>query len=85
MTRESEIHAEDEQQFLVRQLQLLQQGNVPNTALGVARQESPMRSPAGVQKTGDRRSTGSPGVQGSPKKVLLCLYQQALDSINKSF
>jgi hypothetical protein len=31
-----------------------------------------MRTPAGVQKTGDRRTSGSPGVQGqlgSPKKV----------------
>jgi hypothetical protein len=32
-----------------------------------------MRTPPGVQKTGDRRSSGSPGVQGqlgSPKKVM---------------
>ena len=66
VTRESETQAEDEQSFLARQLQLLQQGT-PNS-----RQESPLRTPAGVQKTGDRRTSGSPGVQGplgSPKKV----------------
>ncbi|KAF4518037.1 hypothetical protein B566_EDAN009270 [Ephemera danica] len=53
----------------IRKLQLLQQGNTPSSALGVTRQESPMRSPASTQKAGDRRSTGSPGVQGSPKKM----------------
>jgi hypothetical protein len=38
---------------------------------------SPMRTPAGVQKTGDRRSSGSPGVQGqlgSPKKVMKIFF-----------
>nr|CAD7596407.1 unnamed protein product [Timema genevievae] len=67
VTRESETQAEDEQAFLTRQLQLLQQGTPSNL-----RQESPMRSPAGVQKTADRRQSGSPGVQGqlsSPKKI----------------
>nr|CAD7255984.1 unnamed protein product [Timema shepardi] len=67
VTRESETQAEDEQAFLTRQLQLLQQGTPSNM-----RQESPMRSPAGVQKTADRRQSGSPGVQGqlsSPKKI----------------
>ncbi|XP_063239700.1 cytoplasmic dynein 1 light intermediate chain 2 [Bacillus rossius redtenbacheri] len=67
VARETEVQAEDEQAFLGRQLQLLQQG--PPSG---ARQDSPMRSPAGVQKTPDRRATGSPGVQGqlgSPKKI----------------
>ncbi|KAJ8866124.1 hypothetical protein PR048_033648 [Dryococelus australis] len=67
VTRETEVQAEDEQAFLMRQIQILQQGPPTNV-----RQDSPMRSPAGVQKTADRRATGSPGVQGqlsSPKKV----------------
>ncbi|XP_067001575.1 cytoplasmic dynein 1 light intermediate chain 2 isoform X2 [Anabrus simplex] len=63
VTRESETQAEDEQSFLGKQLQLLQQGTP------TSRQESPLRTPVGVQKTGDRRSSGSPGVQGSPKKM----------------
>lgn len=71
MARETEIEAEDEQAFLARMLTLLQQGSSPNL-----RTESPMRSPAGVQKTGDRRVQGSPSVQtllSSPKKVCFCL------------
>lgn len=67
VTRDTEIQAEDEQGFLAKQLALLQQGGSP-----IIRTESPMRSPAGVQKTGDRRVQGSPSVQsqlGSPKKV----------------
>jgi hypothetical protein len=62
------MQAEDEQSFLTRQLQLMQQG-----APSLRQDSSPMRAPAGVQKTGDRRSSGSPGVQGqlgSPKKVV---------------
>ncbi|XP_075212905.1 dynein light intermediate chain [Lycorma delicatula] len=65
VARETEIQAEEEQAFLGKQLALLQ-GSPP------LRQESPMRSPAGVQKTGDRRIQGSPSVQtqlGSPKKI----------------
>ncbi|KAG8337678.1 Cytoplasmic dynein 1 light intermediate chain 1 [Homalodisca vitripennis] len=67
VTRDSEIQAEDEQSFLAKQLALLQQGGAP-----IVRTESPMRTPAGVQKTGDRRVQGSPSVQsqlGSPKKM----------------
>ena len=62
------MQAEDEQSFLTRQLQLMQQG-----APSLRQDSSPMRTPAGVQKTGDRRSSCSPGVQGqlgSPKKVV---------------
>jgi len=62
------MQAEDEQSFLTRQLQLMQQG-----APSLRQDSSPMRSPAGVQKTGDRRSGCSPSVQGqlgSPKKVV---------------
>ena len=67
---EIEITAEDEQQFLLRQQQYLQQGaqpgmvpvgGVPGGSMG-----------AGIPKTPDRKSMGSPGVQGSPtKKVIL--------------
>jgi hypothetical protein len=53
------VVAEDEQQFLVRQQQYLQQGTTPPLAAGLP----------SVQKTPDRKTVGSPGVQGSPKKV----------------
>ncbi|KAJ9574697.1 hypothetical protein L9F63_008132, partial [Diploptera punctata] len=64
VTRESETQAEDEQSFLGRQLQLLQQG-APNL-----RQESPLRTP-GDPKV--RRSSGSPSMPGqisSPSKKI---------------
>jgi len=65
---EIEITAEDEQQFLLRQQQYLQQGaqpgmvpvgGVPGGSMG-----------AGIPKTPDRKSMGSPGVQGSPTKKM---------------
>ena len=59
--REVEVLAEEEQQFLGRQQQYLAQGLPPS-------QGQPM--PPGVQKTPDRKVVGSPGVQGSPKKVI---------------
>ena len=52
--------AEDEQQFLMRQQQYLAQGLPPTQGQVM---------PPGVQKTPDRKVVGSPGVQGSPKKV----------------
>ena len=69
ITREVEVVAEDEQQFLARQQQYLAQGLPPSQGQG-----GPM--PPGVQKTPDRKVVGSPGVQGSPKKVsaALCYY-----------
>lgn len=60
-----EVVAEDEQQFLLRQQQYLQQGGVPPSS-------GPMPGGNGlpsVQKTPDRKAVGSPGVQGSPKKM----------------
>jgi len=60
--REVEVVAEDEQQFLSRQQQYLAQGLPPSQGQG-----GPM--PPGVQKTPDRKVVGSPGVQGSPKKM----------------
>ncbi|XP_065352686.1 cytoplasmic dynein 1 light intermediate chain 2 isoform X3 [Cloeon dipterum] len=68
ITRETEIHAEDEQQFLIKQQQLLQQGGTPSAPLGMTRQESPMRTPTS-SKTSDRRTSATPGSQGSPKKM----------------
>merc|ERR1719291_1324321 len=60
--REVEVVAEDEQQFLSRQQQYLAQGLPPSQGQGGA-------MPPGVQKTPDRKVVGSPGVQGSPKKM----------------
>jgi len=59
-SREIEIIAEEEQNFLTRQQHLLQQGLPAGGGAGI---------PAGVQKTPDRKVVGSPGVQGSPKKM----------------
>lgn len=61
-SKEIEIVAEEEQNFLTRQQHLLQQG-LPAAGVqgGVV--------PGGVQKTPDRKVVGSPGVQGSPKKM----------------
>ena len=50
------------QQFLSRQQKYLAQGLPPSQGQGGA-------MPPGVQKTPDRKVVGSPGVQGSPKKV----------------
>lgn len=52
--REMELQAEDEQSFLSRQLNQLQAGR-PDS----------MRVATGVQKTPDRRVTGSPGIQAN--------------------
>lgn len=60
--REIEVQTEEEQAFLTRQLQLLQQGQTPT------RGESPMRSQSSAGKT-TPRTPGSAGAQGSPKKV----------------
>ena len=68
--RDIEVTAEDEQQFLLRQQQYLQQGNPPN--VGPSLSGSPL--PQSIQKTPDRKSVGSPGVQGSPRKVCFLLY-----------
>ena len=55
-----QVVAEEEQHFLSRQQLFLQQGGAINP---------PGSIPAGVQKTPDRKVVGSPGIQGSPKKV----------------
>merc|ERR1712241_341863 len=62
--RDVEITAEDEQQFLLRQQQYLQQQGVPAPG-----GPSPAGIPHGIQKTPDRNIVGSPGVGGSPRKT----------------
>lgn len=59
-SKEIEVIAEDEQHFLTRHQLFLQQGGTPPSGGSI---------PAGVQKTPDRKVVGSPGVQGSPKKM----------------
>jgi len=61
-SREIEVVAEEEQSFLTKQQKYLETGmSAAGSAPGVG--------PAGVQKTPDRKVLGSPGVQGSPKKM----------------
>lgn len=62
--RDIEHTAEDEQTFLQRQQNYLQQGAPP---AGTAIPGSSL--PPSIQKTPDRKSVGSPGVQGSPRKT----------------
>ncbi|XP_035919623.1 cytoplasmic dynein 1 light intermediate chain 2 [Anopheles stephensi] len=61
--RESEIQTEDEQSFLARQQQLLQQGQTPT------RGESPLRSQPSNGTKSTQRTPVTAGAQGSPKKV----------------
>jgi len=69
--RDIEVTAEDEQGFLLRQQQYLQQGApAPNPTINAG-----VPLPPSIQKTPDRKSVGSPGVQGSPRK-------QTTDSLN---
>ena len=65
--RDLEVLAEDEQQFLMRQQQYLQQGGAPPSAANSGASAAALAS---VQKSAERKSMGSPGVQGSPKKVI---------------
>ena len=63
---ELEVTAEDEQQFLMRQQQYLQQGAQPGMAPQGGMPGNTMG--AGIPKTPNRKDMGSPGVQGSPTK-----------------
>ncbi|KAG8179940.1 hypothetical protein JTE90_025264 [Oedothorax gibbosus] len=69
LQRESEISAEDDEAFLCRLQSLLNQQVPPSVGRPVGTQETPIRTPPGVQKTADRRLSGSPGVNASPKKM----------------
>lgn len=60
--REVEIQTEDEQAFLARQLQILQQGQ--QATPGQQRSTSPMRTP----QPGAKPSPRTPNSQGSPNK-----------------
>lgn len=62
--REVEVHTEDEQQFLARQQQLLQQGQTAQP-----RSTSPLRTPTPGTKSGPR--TPASAGQGSPNKKVL--------------
>lgn len=66
VSRESEVIAEDEQTFLTRQQQILLAGG-GLTPTGPRSGESPIRA-AGIGKPSPR-TPGTPGIQGSPKKV----------------
>ena len=84
VVREVEVVAEEEQSFLSRQQQYLAQGLPPSQGqvsvhiiiitLVTIIIMSLQAMPPGVQKTPDRKVVGSPGVQGSPKKVHSFLY-----------
>ncbi|XP_015918347.1 cytoplasmic dynein 1 light intermediate chain 2 [Parasteatoda tepidariorum] len=70
LQKEVEVAAEEDEAFLCRLQNLLNQqvpSNIGRPAVG--NQETPIRAPAGIQKTADRRLSGSPGVQASPKKI----------------
>nr|XP_018909401.1 PREDICTED: cytoplasmic dynein 1 light intermediate chain 2 isoform X1 [Bemisia tabaci] len=74
VTRAVEIQAENEQDFLNKLLQQLQQGNLPVQTAGLRGEPTSLRSPVGVQLSSDRRLSGSPSLQtqlnlGSPKKI----------------
>lgn len=60
--REVEVQTEDEQSFLARQLQILQQSQQGQQ--GQQRSTSPMRTPPSGGKTNPR----TPSSQGSPNK-----------------
>lgn len=63
--RENEVQTEDEQSFLSRQLQILQQ-NQQGQGQQQTRSVSPMRTP---QSAGGKTSPRTPSSGGSPKKV----------------
>jgi len=70
--RDIEITAEDEQQFLLRQQQYLQQGNPTGAGAGASPAGALAGSPnlpQSIQKDPNRKSVGSPGVQSSPRKA----------------
>lgn len=69
LQREAEIVADDDQSFLGRLQSLINQQVPATVGRPVSSQETPMRAPAGVQKTAERRISGSPGMQASPKKI----------------
>ncbi|GIY30662.1 cytoplasmic dynein 1 light intermediate chain 2 [Caerostris darwini] len=69
LQREAEIIAEDDEAFLCKLQSLLNQQVPASVGRPVGSQETPIRTAPGVQKTADRRLSGSPGVNASPKKI----------------
>ena len=67
--KDIEIMAEDEQQFLLRQQQYLQQGNPMAAGTLPATLAGSPNFPQSIQKYPNRKSVGSPGVQSSPRKA----------------
>lgn len=67
MSRETEIHAEDEQVFLNRQDEILHISGA-TTQINPRMAESMRASALGKASP---RSPATPGMQGSPKKVLI--------------
>jgi dynein light intermediate chain 1 len=65
--RENEVQTEDEQSFLARQLQILQQ-NQQGQGQQQTRSVSPMRTPQSAGKTSPR----TPSSGGSPNKKVNC-------------
>ncbi|CAL1299190.1 unnamed protein product [Larinioides sclopetarius] len=68
LQREAEIAAEDDEAFLCKLQSLLNQQVPVNVGRPVGSQETPIRTAPSVQKSADRRLSGSPGVNASPKK-----------------
>lgn len=97
--RDVEITAEDEQVFLVRQQNYLQvlvcSGTFElflNLDVFEFQQGTPAAGPTiagaslptSIQKTPDRKSVGSPGVQGSPRKVSFRLQKFKISWLNSN-
>lgn len=78
--KDHETQAEDEQLFLNKQLGLLNQSANQQSALGIPRQDSVMRSLTGVSKSGDRRMSLTSQGQGSPTKKV-CLFSLILQTL----
>ncbi|XP_050528607.1 cytoplasmic dynein 1 light intermediate chain 2 isoform X2 [Daktulosphaira vitifoliae] len=70
LTKDHEVQAEDEQIFLNKQLGLLNQSAGQQSAIGIPRQDSVMRSLTGVSKPGERRMSLTSQGQGSPTKKI---------------
>uniref|UniRef100_A0A0K8RAQ1 Dynein light intermediate chain n=2 Tax=Ixodes TaxID=6944 RepID=A0A0K8RAQ1_IXORI len=77
LQREPEVTAEGDQAFLGRQQASLNQQAAPTSG---RTSESPIRAPAGVQKSSERRLPGSHGVQAAAKKETEFVKLSQVDS-----
>lgn len=78
--RETEVQTEDEQTFLARQLQILQQNQQGQGGQQQTRSVSPMRTPQSAGKSSSPRTTPSSG--GSPNKKVSNSADRCLININ---